>query len=88
VQAVTGIVFVILAIPTILIAIWSAYETRKSVDAQNRATQGALLLSCLTEFGTPDIANAIRWLRKWEREKGENFAELWADAMAKNDPEA
>lgn len=48
--------------------------------ATKRAAEGQILLELLSEYATPEMAEALVTLRAWKVVKGEAFASEWATA--------
>jgi hypothetical protein len=56
--------------------------------ATKRAAEGHVLLSLLTDYAGADMEQALRTLRFWREQHGEEFASEWELGVARGDSEA
>jgi hypothetical protein len=66
----------------------AAIAAWKSTQATKRAAEGAFLNRFLEQFSTAGFLRALRLLRNWKHEKGEDFARIWYESLKREDREA
>lgn len=56
--------------------------------ATKRAAEAQILLDLLNDYATPEMAEALRTLRSWQEQHGDEFADNWELGMATSDANA
>jgi hypothetical protein len=62
---------------------WSALETRRSAEEANKGTRASVWLQVLNEYGTPEMFAAMNELRRWQKERPNDFAVAFKTLLMK-----
>jgi len=75
---------VIMAILTAMaaaFAAWAAWEAKKAVKITQDTAEAGLICDFLDQYFQPEMANALRTLRRWRDMHGIGFAKKWIDEL-------
>lgn len=76
------------AVLAVLCAAVAAVGAWVAAFATKRAAEGQVLLILLMDYGSPDMEEAVRALRFWREQHGEDFASDWELDLARGDADA
>ena len=83
-----AVISVIIAALAAIASFWAAREARKSAKATQDAAEASLVVSFLDQYFDPGMAEALRVLAAWKRDKGEHFANIWIEDLNSGSAEA
>ncbi len=69
-------------------AVVAALAAARSARLTKKATEAQLFSSIYSKYGLPEMRLSLRRLRKWEFEKGDEFAAKWKIAFDAGDKDA